>query len=43
MKVNNSNNQMTEQIIKPMNPEAVNFITLNGYKFDVDTGFEINV
>jgi hypothetical protein len=29
--------------IEPMNPEAVNFITLNEYKFDVNTGFEINV
>ena len=29
--------------LEPMNPEAVNFITLNGCKFDVNAGFEINV
>ena len=29
--------------LEPMNPEAVNYITLNGYKFDVNTGFKIDV
>lgn len=29
--------------LESINPEAVNFIILKGYKFDVNTGFEINV
>lgn len=27
MTVNNNNNQITEQIIKPMNPEAMNYLS----------------
>ena len=27
--------------MEPTNPELVNLITLNGFKFNVDTGFQI--